>query len=83
MCKYCEEHEYICDTRTKRSKKGEFIPGIEIDITNNELYVLAVADTYEPGVVDQTIKINYCPMCGRKLSDEQVKTNNTKFILNG
>lgn len=77
-CPYCKEsygyddnHVYLFNNRTHLSKKrDDFYPGLQVDISGNELDILAVADTYEPGVVFKSIKIHYCPMCGRNLDKE-------------
>lgn len=66
MCECCKDYysnKPILDTRTKLSNKGDFYPGIEVDIVFNKLSIVAVADVYEPGYVETDININYCPMC--------------------
>ena len=42
-------------------------------IEDNELYVTAVPDTYEPGFMEEFVQINYCPMCGEKLVHEETE----------
>lgn len=68
-CKYCTgDCEELIDTRTNLSWKSETkIPGIEVWINAGELNVAAVADTYEPDYQEESVAINFCPMCGRKL----------------
>lgn len=70
LCKYCEEDEgeYIINTRTELSGKRDFYPGIQINIyEGNLLSVTAISDVYEPNCTEAEARINYCPMCGRKL----------------
>ena len=73
LCEYCQVWPFkpLFNNRGKLSSKGDFYPGICVDIDpyERELCVFAVADTYEPGVVDAEIKIKYCPMCGRELKE--------------
>ncbi len=69
MCDYCAGIKYILDTQTTMSYKGDFFPGVHILIDDDELCVDAVADVYEPHYIEEKTKINYCPMCGRKLKE--------------
>ncbi len=63
MCKYCSTKsfdDYIFHTEDLR------IPdkyGYELYIVGNEIHFDNSDDEYSEGVA----KINYCPMCGRKL----------------
>lgn len=70
-CKYCiGDSVELIDTRTKLSLKTEMtIPGIEVLIDGGELNVTAVADTYEPSYQEESIPINFCPICGCKLRE--------------
>lgn len=79
-CIYCNEPwaDIICyEDLSKRS--GEWIyVSLERD---NSLCVEATAGTYEPNYLDAKIKINYCPMCERKLDDgDKDETTNKKDI---
>lgn len=70
-CRYCRGEVYLTDSRSGRySNKGEFTHGIRVDICDGELGIEAVADTYEPNYQEESIEINYCPMCGEKLREE-------------
>lgn len=70
MCKFCEPYygqDKILFNNRVLSNKTQAYVGVQACVDDNELNILAVADTYEPGVVEAKIKINYCPMCGTKL----------------
>lgn len=73
-CKYCTgDCEELIDTRTKLSRKTVLIiPGIEAWIDAGELTVAAVSDTYESNYQEESVPINFCPMCGRKLREVEV-----------
>lgn len=68
-CNYCTGEKNLIDHSDKLSLKGDFYPGIELGISSNELYVVAAPDTYEPGYLEDSVKINFCPMCGEKLNE--------------
>ena len=55
MCRYCEKSELLLD-------------GMEelIYIDNNKLNISNIANN----TINNSQKINYCPMCGRKLGVE-------------
>ena len=73
MCKYCEDKELIIDYKntadvfnlTSLIRGGNTKTWVE----GSSLCVMweAQDDFYRD---KQTAKINYCPMCGRKLSEE-------------
>jgi hypothetical protein len=72
MCKYCDgsyDVEPLLDTRTEYSSKRDFYPGVTVWIDRDEhtLNVDSVADVYEPNYIEESVKINFCPMCGEKL----------------
>lgn len=70
MCEYCQEWDRkdLINTRTKLSRKAEKYPGIEVSIDyDNTLYIGCCADVYEPAWEEASVKINFCPMCGRDL----------------
>ena len=77
MCKYCEgwPTEHLYNTRTDVGKKSGGYPGLEvyIDIPSNVMWIGGHADVYEPNFIEAEIEINYCPMCGRKLNDEETE----------
>ena len=69
-CKYCKEDEPLHDLKPELSHKGEFYPGISVTVDGDRLYVTAIADTYEPSFQEVEVGINFCPMCGERLSKE-------------
>lgn len=72
MCEYCKDYNQKClsERNDKMSRKGDFYSGIQTYIEENKLQINAVADVYEPNFTEKSIKINYCPMCGRRLEDK-------------
>lgn len=66
-CVYCEGGRNLISRSEHFSLKGDFYPGVDVCIDGNELYVNGCADTYEPNYIEESIKINFCPMCGRQL----------------
>lgn len=71
ICLYCTADEHLLDTTTKMSRKGHFHPGDTIGIEDGELWVTAVPDTLEPEYLEAEVKINFCPMCGRDLKEDE------------
>lgn len=75
MCKYCNPWpaEPLFDNRDRLSRKKDAYPGIEVEIEalSGKMYIGACPDTYEPGWLEATIDINYCPMCGRDLREDK------------
>ena len=66
-CEYCILNKPIVDTYC--FGKNSESHGIDLIIFDNILEITASGDTYEPNFEETEIKINYCPMCGRKLGD--------------
>lgn len=75
-CEYCRDKltKEILHDRTCVSLKGAKFPGIEVFIDEDELTVIAVADTYEPNYQEVVVQINFCPMCGRELKSKEETT---------
>ena len=82
MCEFCEEqwsdknNGYAVkdmSERTASKYNDECYTGIQtfIDLYTSELVVIACLDNeyIKPILKIENIKINYCPMCGRKLSE--------------
>lgn len=69
-CVYCNGERALLERIDKLSTKGDFYPGITVDIDENMLCIDSVADVYEPNYLEAEIKINFCPMCGRDLEEE-------------
>jgi len=67
MCKFCEEEEYLFNNR-ELGHNGAY-NGFEVWIEDDKLNIYACLNAAK--VVDTSdstdFKINYCPMCGRKL----------------
>lgn len=70
-CLYCSGSKSVLNTRTKLSLKGDFYPGIDVFIDDPILCIESYSDTYEPGFLEADVKINYCPMCGKKLTTDE------------
>lgn len=69
-CEYCRGDKWLSECDDKFSYKGDFYPGIDIFIDDDGvLDITVVPDTYEPCYMEKRIKINFCPMCGQKLSE--------------
>ena len=81
MCEFCVEHwddenkVYTVkdlSERTKSKYNEECYTGIQtfIDLETNELTVIACLDNkhIKPILKSESIKIKFCPMCGRELS---------------
>ena len=75
MCEYCDKKiknksitcidEDVDKSKLTLIKNNYFGYTILAEIDN-----LADDNSNTPDIVDQFFKINYCPMCGRKLSEE-------------
>lgn len=57
MCKYCEEGYSLADNEAN-----------VIDINNNVITFESFNEWHDPNSREE-IQINFCPMCGRKLSE--------------
>ena len=57
MCEYCENGKHICEHSTPRDTNRIYIRD------GNELFAVMCCDYMYS-------RINYCPMCGRKLEDK-------------
>lgn len=63
MCEYCEKRKEIKSCNFCGSAKAVIV-GAEIDIWGDKKKIGWFKNIYAPA-----FKINYCPMCGRKLSE--------------
>ena len=72
MCKYCEESKpLVIDTTGDK--------GIAIHYPNElNAYGYDVHGMYSNGL---NVKINYCPMCGRKLGKEMELNKNERYKI--
>ncbi len=77
MCEYCKEEKELPIEYEKcvSSKKDEMV--LTERIVDNKIFILAnlgflnVKGKAQYISTLSKIKINYCPMCGRKLGDEK------------
>ncbi len=73
MCEYCNNDGYLKPNKSLISKtlKNNVDIDIQINVKDKKLAMsienLSVK-TYENNWIITTKKINYCPMCGRKLN---------------
>lgn len=67
-CVYCNCDRIIVNRSDRLSLKRDFYPGLDVFIDRDVLYIEGSADTYEPNYIEVSVKINFCPMCGRKLA---------------
>lgn len=70
-CEYCRGTRTLIEQRDKLSRKGDFYPGLEVGVEDGELWVIAIPDTYEPGYLEDSVKIKFCPMCGERLKGKE------------
>lgn len=63
MCEYCEKRKEIKSCNFCGRAKA-VITGAEIDIWGDEKKIRLFKNIYAPA-----FKINFCPICGRKLSE--------------
>lgn len=76
MCEYCEKRREIKSCNFCGREKA-MIVGDEIDIWGDEKKISLFKNIYQPA-----FKINFCPMCGRELSNcENDKHTSTYEIL--
>lgn len=62
MCKYCDENSYECEIFYDERNDNYYL-----DIETSEW------NEYDDGFVHQEIEINFCPYCGKKLGEEDVR----------
>lgn len=62
MCRYCDENSYECEVFYDERNDNYYL-----DIETSEW------DEYYDEIVHIQLDINYCPYCGRKLDEEDVK----------
>lgn len=83
MCEFCEqkfnernlafEVKELSERKESKYNKG-YYTGIQayVDIENSTLNIVVCLDSEhtKPLCMTNVVKINYCPMCGRKLVEE-------------
>lgn len=84
MCRFCEEHWYddgyydvdALSLRVASKYDSNVKVGISsyIDVSDNCLKMFACLDNKytKPLHADKSVRIYYCPMCGRKLDKEPI-----------
>ena len=68
MCEYCEKRKEIKSCNFCGRAKVRIV-GAEIDMWGDKNKIRLFKSIYNP-----TFKINYCPMCGRKLESDNATT---------
>lgn len=68
MCEYCEKRKEIKSCNFCGRAKARII-GAEIDISGDEKKIRWFRSIYDPA-----FRINFCPMCGRKLESDKATT---------
>lgn len=68
MCEYCGADEFLINNRRFNAKTDTY-NGFEVWIEDDELNIYANLDKAKVVTASGSVKvkINYCPMCGRKL----------------
>jgi len=71
MCKYCKDTDDILSVRGDLSNIGvDDMPlggRLRFDTELDQLDLIVEVDEYPE--IESSVKINYCPMCGRKLNE--------------
>ena len=71
MCKYCKDTDDIISVRGDLSNIGVYdmpLGGrLRFDTELDQLDLIIEVDEYPE--IEVSVKINYCPMCGRKLNE--------------
>lgn len=81
MCRFCEEHEHddlydVDDLSIRKPSKYDAYVNVGIssyiDVSDNRLKMFACLDGkyIKPLHAEESVRIYYCPMCGRKLDKE-------------
>lgn len=68
MCKYCDDDGELMYHKWETTYKGS--KGRSVGVVLGELCIDASADTFEPNYIEESIKINFCPMCGKKFPEQ-------------
>ena len=71
-CKFCngDDHEIFSDEAPIFTGSPE-TNNLYLDVINTKLILFG--DLYESKSIESTIKINYCPFCGKKLKESDNK----------
>lgn len=68
MCEYCQGDKFIIDGR-KYDYRFDTCAGIDVHVEDGMLMVESVK--MQGSYQEKETKINYCPMCGRKLTEDK------------
>ncbi len=80
-CKFCSEsftgdcNASLIEDQLRIFNSAEMFLGVDVFINDNELE-LYIDDSVGDGVLKRKVPINYCPMCGRPISNADVATGN-------
>lgn len=64
MCEFCEQYEYLKEEAKERKKKN----GINTYFKVRLFEYMVQNRIRRSGINWRPMKLNYCPVCGRKLS---------------
>lgn len=64
MCEFCEQYEYLKEEAKERKKKN----GINTYFKVRLFEYMVQSRIRRSGTNWRPMKLNYCPVCGRKLS---------------
>lgn len=73
MCEYCEKSIVDCNEGIIESTLkvgGLELIGMQVYICDNQLYLFVDETMCGREIKTQSVKIKYCPMCGRQLEDQ-------------
>lgn len=68
MCEYCKKTEDGNRPIMFEVGKGKELKDKTSIIYNGKIFALRYKNKYEK--LDEVVKINYCPMCGRELKEK-------------
>lgn len=73
MCEYCDKTSCILNDFKSSKNNPSYSTGFQVWIYDNQLSVKAIIDNEHilPVCGYRKIKIKYCPMCGRKLVEDE------------
>lgn len=71
MCEYCKGNSILAEEETSLGKRGKLTTELEISTDGDDWFLGAYSGfdgNYES--FGCYVVINYCPLCGRKLTEE-------------
>ena len=76
-CSFCDEHDHeIFSGEAPIFTESSETNNLYLDMINTKLVLFG--DLYESESIEDTIKISYCPFCGKKLKESEQKINARK-----